>query len=498
MNITNIITACVAGMAMVAMALDNVEVTDVKARQRYPWNGKVDIDFTLDSKPTEPYFMRVEVYDNVGKTNLPVKSVCTEGVSVESNPCMVRTDTRRIVWDAAKDLPNGFKCTNVLVTCHDERMESNLKRYMILDLSSYSISYTNCPPAEGWTDEYKRGKIVFRKIPAGTSIMGTPEGEAGRVSNETLHKVKISLPYYIAIFPLTCSQCYRIMSMGSDTLSPAKLNWGSVRGWDISSTSSGALKHSGENASNKLDFTVTQSTAASDYGWPDKTAVDPASLVGKLRSQTTLKFDLPTEAQWEMACRGGTLTSLNIGYQDSSENRKPIETENLVVGSAMPNAWGLYDMLAANGEWCLDVYSDNLGSVEVTNPVGPALSGNTVKSVIASSVKIWELASSVNWAAIQCVYDGKTYSKSYYYRAAGYGTPVYLTCNAYGCRRVVKGKTYRSAGRTYGFNINPNLAIIKSGVTCRRVLSGGYYEVKTYKLSYSNNSFAVRLCVPVE
>jgi len=291
------------------------------------------------------------------------------------------------------------------------------------------------------------------------------------------------------------------MNVGADTLSPAKLNWGSIRGWDISSASSGKLKLSnlpGDTGSpKKLDFTVTQSTAVSDYGWPDKTAVDPTSLVGKLRSQTSLKFDLPTEAQWEMACRGGTLTSLNIGYQDSAENRKPIETDNLVVGSAMPNAWGLYDMVATNGEWCLDVYSDDLGSSEVTDPVGPALSGNAVKSVIASSVKIWELAKGSNWAAIECVYDGKTYSQSYYY--SWYGTPVYLTCNAYGCRRVVKGKTYRSAGRTYGFTINPYLAILKSGVLCRRSLSGSYYDAKTYKLSYSSNPlFAVRLCVPAE
>jgi len=192
MTIKQIITVGVAGMAMAAAALEKVEVTDIKARQRYPWNGIVDIDFKLDLLPTEPYQMKVEVYDNVGKSNIVVRTAWTEGVSQKSNPCMVRTDTRRIVWDAAADLPNGFKCTNVLFTCHDERMESNQRRYMILDLSSYSISYTNCPPADGWTDEYKRGKIVLRKIPAGTSIMGTPEGEVGRESNETLHNVKIS------------------------------------------------------------------------------------------------------------------------------------------------------------------------------------------------------------------------------------------------------------------------------------------------------------------
>jgi len=116
MNIKKIIMVGVAGMAMGVMALDSVEVTNVVSRQRYPWNGKVDIDFKVDSMPTEPYQMLVEAYDNVGKTNLAVKSVCTEGVSFESNPCMVRTDTKRIVWDAAKDIPDGFKADRVAIT----------------------------------------------------------------------------------------------------------------------------------------------------------------------------------------------------------------------------------------------------------------------------------------------------------------------------------------------------------------------------------------------
>ena len=88
MNIKKLITVGVAGMAMGVMALDYVEVTDVKARQRYPWNGLVDIDFELDSKATEPYQMQVTVVDNVGKTNLPVKTVYTEGISFKEKPCI--------------------------------------------------------------------------------------------------------------------------------------------------------------------------------------------------------------------------------------------------------------------------------------------------------------------------------------------------------------------------------------------------------------------------
>ena len=109
MNITKLAAVGIVSVAVSAMALDYVEVIDVVARQRYPWNGLVDIDFELDSKATEPYMMKVTVFDNVGKTNLPVKTVYTEKVSQKANPCMVTKDTTRIVWDAAADLPDGFK-----------------------------------------------------------------------------------------------------------------------------------------------------------------------------------------------------------------------------------------------------------------------------------------------------------------------------------------------------------------------------------------------------
>ena len=112
MKVEKVIGAAIIGVAASAFALDYVEVIDVKARQRYPWNGLVDVDFELDSRATEPYQMMVTVFDNVGKTNLNAKSVYTEKVSFAENPCMVTKDTSRIVWDAAADLPDGFKCTN--------------------------------------------------------------------------------------------------------------------------------------------------------------------------------------------------------------------------------------------------------------------------------------------------------------------------------------------------------------------------------------------------
>lgn len=178
MNIKKFVAIGTAVVAVSALALDYVEVTGVKARQRYPWNGLVDIDFTLDSKATEPYLMNVVAYDNVGKTNLPVRSVFTENISYSNNPCMVSKDATRIVWDASADLPNGFKCSNVLVSCQDVRAAGITNLYMVIDLangataSSYPVSYMSAPPAGGWTEEYKLTKLVLRRVEPGSFNMG--------------------------------------------------------------------------------------------------------------------------------------------------------------------------------------------------------------------------------------------------------------------------------------------------------------------------------------
>ena len=111
-----------------------------------------------------------------------------------------------------------------------------------------------------------------------------------------------------------------------------------------------------------------------------------------MRKKTALAtFDLPTEAQWEYACRAGTTTALNSGHDltsvDSDQNLDAIarywsnsrlllrqgcapSASTAIVGSYLPNAWGLYDMHGNVWEWCLDWYGPYPGTV--TDPAGAA------------------------------------------------------------------------------------------------------------------------------
>lgn len=378
MNYRKMLVLGVLAVVSSVWAVDFVEVTNVVARQRYPWNGLVDIDFQLDFRVTEPYQMYVEAFDNVGKTNLPVRSVYVPGISYPDNPCMVRADTTRIIWDAAKDLPNGFKCENVLISCRDTRMVTETNRYVIVDLSagpnadSYPVTYASQPPRGGWTEEYMTTKLVLRRINPGSFVMGSPLSESGRSDNEDRHVVTLTKPYYIAVYELTVKQYSLIMggdNDGDDT-KPVEKDWYTIRGLGVRY----------ERKNGTTSEVCSLRALPNENTWPYTTNVAGDSLCGVLRSKTRLQFDLPTEAQWEKACRAGTITPLYTGVEDSELNRAQIQgvakpspsgTYVVYVGLYLPNSYGLYDMQGSVSEWCLDGYLTNLGMEVVIDPVGP-------------------------------------------------------------------------------------------------------------------------------
>ena len=233
------------------------------------------------------------------------------------------------------------------------------------------MEFRRHPPAGGFnTDEYKTGKLVLRRIEPGSFTMGSPRDELGRYSNEDLHPVTLTKPYYIGLFEMTQRQWE--LAMGSN---PSQ-DKGSMR--PVERTSYDDIR--GRNAGSR---------------WPATNAVDPGSLVGKLRAKTGLPFDLPTDAQWEHACRAGTQTALytggnltdsrhdaavdqiaRYGYDNGThggiqDGKGGYPTQHTTVGSYRPNAWGLYDMGGNVWELCRDWYAFYLGPSAATDPVGP-------------------------------------------------------------------------------------------------------------------------------
>jgi formylglycine-generating enzyme required for sulfatase activity len=266
---------------------------------------------------------------------------------------------------------NGASVNNVLFTATQSGVAGE---YMIIDVSggpnasTYSYVYqSSTPPVD---DIHKTSKIVLRKMPAGAFAMGSPAVELGSKSDETQHNVMLTQPFYIAIYEITQAQYSNVMGANPSyfkqgTQSPKRpveqVSWNMVRGGT----------------------------------WPGGTP-GAATFIGKLRAKTGLSFDLPTEAQWEYACRAGTANALNnnSNLQDAAQdpnmhilgryyynggnswNSDPVNGGTAVVGSHLVNTWGLYDMHGNVCEWNLDWYAAYTG--DATNPNGAATGANRV------------------------------------------------------------------------------------------------------------------------
>ena len=239
--------------------------------------------------------------------------------------------------------------------------------YLVVNLNTGAVTPSSTAPDLS-NDTCRTTELWLRRIPKGTFIMGSPEGEVevGRYSGETQHQVTLTEDFYIGVFEITQKQYSLIQGSNpsyykGDTRPVENVSYDTIRG--------------------------TGSTAGA--GWPSYGhAVDSGSFLGKLRAKTGQTFDLPTEAQWEYACRAGTTTALNTGKNLTSTDKDSAMAEagrynynqndgkggyssnHTKVGSYLPNAWGLYDMHGNVWEWCLDWLKSDLGSSAVTDPKG--------------------------------------------------------------------------------------------------------------------------------
>ena len=314
----------------------------VSARQRYPWNGLVDVHFTITGDAGTKYDTSFTAKDMVGNTNIAMRTIRKADGTAAAAKEQLLPGTYKWVWDAAADLPKDFKCDRVTVTGTANEFKP---LYMVIDLSgganasSYPVSYLDAVPDGGWTDEYKTTKLVLRRIEPGTFMM------CGQYS------VTLTNPYYIGVFEVTQKQ----WELVKGDYRPYSVCWISDM-FPAMTVSYNELRGSSDGA-----------------GWPDSIIVDTTSFIGQLRTRMSgLLFDLPTEAQWEYACRAGTTSDFNNGGSAESDlnivgrytgnsmdpGRGKSETD---VGSYLPNEWGLYDMHGNVQEWCLDWYGNLVG-----------------------------------------------------------------------------------------------------------------------------------------
>lgn len=219
-------------------------------------------------------------------------------------------------------------------------------------------------------DIYKTEKLVFRKIPAKgiTWRMGAPEGAPGRQSNPTAkaHNVKLTADYYMGVYEYT------------------------IRQWLLTVSSDPSYGEFAKAADKRRACFGTSYNFLRGTSWPDSghdvTANGP---IDQLRDKFGIDVDLPTEAQWEYACRAGegdgyydgsaygleNITNLAWVSQNSTSATAP-------VGMLKPNNWGLYDMLGNAYEVCLDWIDTTKDLSEYTceDPPGVPSSGANTRA----------------------------------------------------------------------------------------------------------------------
>jgi len=188
-------------------------------------------------------------------------------------------------------------------------------------------------------------KMEFVRIPAGSFYMGSPSTEEGRDEDESpAHKVRITKPFYMGKYEVTQAQWKAVMGT---TVHQQRAK--AVIPWNLK----------GEGPEHPMYY----------VSWEE--AVKFCKKLGR-------KFRLPTEAEWEYACRAGSRTRFHYGddpnyseldqyawYYGKSDNKTH------PVGQKKPNAWGLYDMHGNVKEWCSDRYAV-LGGYKVSENVDDA------------------------------------------------------------------------------------------------------------------------------
>jgi formylglycine-generating enzyme required for sulfatase activity len=202
-------------------------------------------------------------------------------------------------------------------------------------------------------------KLVL--IPAGKFLMGSPADEAEREEGEVQHEVTITRPFYMGMYPVTQREYEQLMG---EMLK--KKPWWRAH---FTEAKGGGADHPMENINweRMMDF-ITKLTAL-----PEEKGA------GRV-------YRLPTEAEWEYACRAGTTTPFYFGssltsneanfngnFPYGSADKGPYLRKSTKVGSYPPNAYGLYDMHGNVFQWCSDWYDkDYYRKSPKEDPKGPA------------------------------------------------------------------------------------------------------------------------------
>lgn len=386
------VLACAAAFADGATpAIENVVI-----RQRWPWSGVVDIDFTVRGASTGVKFLaRCE---GMEEFQLAEKDL------VGDFDAVFEPGEHTIAWNPASA---GFGDTEL--KGFSVRVLPEDRTYLILNLYDGSYRYAAAPPAGGWLSDPANysTNIVFRRIPAGTKTLGLP-ADLKAIVNVTAayanpHTATLTSDFYMSVYMIT---------EGQD-------QYAAARGRGEYPT-----KYGTDRTRVLIPYNDIRGSKGDGIDWPStEYAVAAGSRIAAYRTITASTFptdwiiDMPTAVQWEYAARATTpddqlystggkatdsmetitncLNQIAVWYGTSGKNG----ITQKAIGQMLPNGWGLYDMIGLHFVWNLDWYG-NSGHTG-TNPVGPTTgTARTRRSMYTSAPSGGSGFSNLNTAAM--------------------------------------------------------------------------------------------------
>ena len=247
--------------------------------------------------------------------------------------------------------------------------------YMVVDptgsaVTRYYQSVDFLPGGLLQNEAYRKTLLVMRKIRAKNVpwTMGSVS-EANRAGKEWPHRVTLTNNYYMGVFELTQKQ-YQLVANDRPSYFTNE--------WEM-------------RPAERVSYQMLRGSTL----WPE--APDSTKFLGKLRFNTGIDFDLPSEAQWEFAARGGNGEGLwpdgsryrasdvgmpgrcstnggfpkkgDVNYGNTKTNEWTTLNGTAICGSFAPNPFGLYDVAGNVWEWCLDRNNDGIAALSGTGDV---------------------------------------------------------------------------------------------------------------------------------